>query len=54
MIIHPCFEWELKWRALLVRDHQLDTFGTFFRTNFIIFNLETKKFDTVQLGSSPN
>jgi hypothetical protein len=31
-----------------------DTFGTFFRTDFIIFNLETKKFDTVQLSSSPN
>jgi hypothetical protein len=42
------------YSCLLVEDHQPDTFGTFLRTDFIIFNLETKKFDTVQLGSSPN
>jgi hypothetical protein len=37
-------------KILLVGDHQPDTFGAFFHTDFLIFNIETKQFDTVQLG----
>jgi hypothetical protein len=43
-----------KKQSLLVGDHQPDTFGVFFRTDFLIFNIENKQFDTVQLGFSPN
>jgi hypothetical protein len=39
---------------IMVMDHQPYIFETFGSTDFIIFNLKTKKFDTVQLGFSRN